>query len=130
MIRREYTPRAYQGLITGHILDVPRAAVWAGMGLGKTISTLTALDGLMLSGEDAPALVLAPLRVAKSTWPEESRKWRHLRHVSVMPIVGNEAERRAALRHDASVFTTNYENLPWLIEHFGERWPFRTVISD
>ena len=67
------------------------------MGLGKTISTLTALDGLFLAGEDQPALVLAPLRVARTTWPEEARKWQHLRHVSVMPIVGNEAERRMAV---------------------------------
>jgi hypothetical protein len=71
-------------------------------------------------------LVLAPLRVARDTWPEEARKWNHLRHVSVMPIVGSESERRAALKYDASVYTTNYENVEWLVEFYGERWPFRT----
>ncbi|HCE10885.1 MAG TPA: hypothetical protein DEQ40_20210, partial [Oxalobacteraceae bacterium] len=71
-----------------------------------------------------------PLRVASSTWPDEARKWDHLKNIHVMPVVGSEAERRMALKHDASVYTTNYENLPWLIEHFGERWPFRTVVSD
>lgn len=130
MSRKIYTPHEYQGMITGHIFDNPRCAIWAGMGLGKTISTLTALDGLFLAGEDAPALVLAPLRVAKTTWPDEARKWAHLRHVSVMPIVGAESERKMALKHDASVYTTNYEQLPWLIEHFGDRWPFATVVSD
>ncbi|MEC5161684.1 MULTISPECIES: DEAD/DEAH box helicase [unclassified Janthinobacterium] len=126
---RDFTARPYGGLITDHILDVPRCAVWAGMGLGKTVSTLNALNTLQLI-DDAPVLVLAPLRVARSTWPDEARKWAHLRHLSVMPIVGGEAERRMALRHDANIYTTNYENLPWLVEHFGERWPFRTVVSD
>jgi SNF2 family DNA or RNA helicase len=130
MTRRIYTPRGYQTITTGHIYDVPRCAIWAGMGLGKTVSTLTALDGLFLSGESRPALVLAPLRVAKTTWPEEARKWNHLRQISVMPIVGGEAERRMALKHDASIYTTNYEQLPWLVEHFGDRWPFGTVVSD
>lgn len=130
MTRKAFTPRPYQQLITGHTLDRPRCGIWAGMGLGKTISTFNALDALFLAGEDAPALVIAPLRVARTTWPEEARKWQHLRHISVMPIVGSEAERLLALKHDASVYTVNYDNLVWLIEHFGDRWPFRTVVSD
>jgi SNF2 family DNA or RNA helicase len=75
-------------------------------------------------------LVLAPLRVARSTWPEEARKWQHLAGMNVMPIVGTERERQAALRMDAQVYATNYEQLPWLVEHWGERWPYRTVIAD
>lgn len=130
MTRKPYTPRPYQGLITSHIMDVRRSAVWAGMGMGKSVSTLTAIDNLIMCGEDQPKLILAPLRVAKSTWPEEARKWDHLRNISVMPIVGTEAERRQALKYDASVYTTNYENIPWLVEHFGNRWPFDHVISD
>lgn len=130
MTRREYTPRPYQNLIMEHIQQVDRCAIWAGMGLGKTISTFTALDGLFMAGEDHPVLVLAPLRVARTTWPEEARKWDHLRNISVMPVVGSEAERRSALRYDASVYTTNYENLEWLVDYYGERWPFRTVVSD
>jgi SNF2 family DNA or RNA helicase len=113
-----------------HIHRVDRCAVWAGMGLGKTISTFTALDGLFMAGEDHPVLVLAPLRVAKTTWPEEARKWAHLSNISVMPIVGDERERRASLKYDASVYTTNYENLEWLVEYYGDRWPFRTVVTD
>lgn len=127
--RRPYTPREYQHIITGHVLDVPRCAVWAGMGLGKTVGTLTALDVLALS-EPGPALVLAPLRVAKNTWPAEARKWEHLRDIEVMPIVGSEAERRFALKHDAPIYSCNYDNLEWLVETLGDRWPFRTVVSD
>lgn len=116
-------------MIRDHILDHPRCAIWAGMGMGKTTSTLNAIDAVLLT-DDAPVLVLAPLRVARSTWPEEAGKWQHLAGINVMPIVGTEAERKAALRMDAQVYTTNYEQLPWLVEHFGERWPFRTVVAD
>lgn len=130
MTRRDYTPRPYQTMIVQHIYEYERCGIFAGMGLGKTISTYTALDGLFMAGEDHPVLVIAPLRVAKTTWPEEARKWDHLRHISVMPVVGSEAERRSALRYDASVYTTNFENLEWLVNHYGERWPFRTVVAD
>lgn len=128
--RRDYTPRPYQHLITGHILDVPRCAVWAGMGLGKSVSTLTALDMLFLAGESQPALIIGPLRVAKNVWPTEAKKWRHLRHVHVLPIVGSEAERRISLKYEASVYTVNFENLPWLVQFYGDRWPFTTVVAD
>lgn len=127
---KAWTPRGYQPPVIDHILQVPRCAIWAGMGLGKTVSTLTALDALFLAGDDAPALVLSPLRVARTTWPEEARKWSHLRHVTVSAVVGTEAERRLALRTGASVFATNYENLPWLVDYYGERWPFQTVVAD
>lgn len=130
MTARHYDPRAYQTIIMDHIQQVDRCGIFAGMGLGKTISTYTALDGLFMAGEDHPVLVLAPLRVARTTWPEEARKWDHLRNISVMPVVGSEAERRAALRYDASVYTTNYEQLEWLVDYYGERWPFRTVVAD
>lgn len=128
--RREYTPRPYQDIITDHILTHPRCAVWAGMGMGKGVSTLTALDALILAGEDHPALVLGPLRVVRKVWPDEARKWQHLRQISCLPIIGSETERRISLKHDASVHTCNYENLPWLVEYWGNRWPYRTVIAD
>lgn len=124
-----FTPRPYGQLITDHILQIPRCAVWAGMGLGKTVSTLNALNDLQLV-DNRPVLVLAPLRVARSTWPDEARKWKHLQHLQVSPIVGNENERRRALRTDANIFTCNYEQLPWLVDFYGERWPFSTVVSD
>lgn len=113
-----------------HMLNVERCAVWSFMGSGKTSSALTALDALFIAGEDRPALVLAPLRVARSTWPDEAAKWQHLRHINVAPIVGTVKERLAALKKDVSVKTINYDNLVWLVEHYGDRWPFRTVISD
>lgn len=128
--RKDFVPHEYQTLIREHIHANPRCAIWAGMGMGKTVGTLTALDDLSMVDDVYPALVLAPLRVARTTWPEEARKWKHLSNINVMPVVGSETERRMALRHDANVFTVNYENVPWLVEHFGDRWPFKTVIPD
>lgn len=129
MQRQHFTPREYQHAIIDHVLDVKRCGVWAGMGMGKTCATLTALDILAMT-DDGPSLVLAPLRVAASTWPDEAVKWDHLRNVEVSAVVGTPEERRAALKRPANVFTTNYDNLPWLVEHFGSKWPFRKVVAD
>lgn len=127
--RQDFSPRSYQGAIIDHALDIERAGIWAGMGMGKTVSTLTALDVLEIV-EPGPALVVAPLRVASSTWPDEARKWNHLRNIEVSAVVGTPDERRAALRRPASVYTTNYEQLPWLVEHYGDKWPFKKIVAD
>lgn len=126
-----YTPREHQTEIRNHIAYNQRCGVFAGMGTGKTVSTLTAIDELFLLGEERrPALVCAPLRVAQSTWPDEAKKWQHLREIEVSPIIGNPDERRRALRRDASVYTINYENIPWLMEELNGKFPFGTVIAD
>ncbi|NKD46260.1 DEAD/DEAH box helicase [Haematospirillum jordaniae] len=129
MTRRDFTPRTYQHAMIDHILDTPRGAVWAGMGMGKSVATLTAIDILELV-EPGPTLVLAPLRVAASTWPDEAAKWSHLRNIEVSAVVGNPEERRIALSRPASVYTINYENLTWLVDEVGDRWPFRKVVAD
>lgn len=112
-----------------HMLDVKRSAVWAGMGMGKTTATLSALDVLECV-EPGPTLVVAPLRVAQSTWPDEARKWSHLNHTKVCPIVGSVKNREAAIREDASVYTINFELLPWLVERFSNRWPYKKIVVD
>ena len=127
--RIDFKPHSYQQMIIGHQLDLPRGAVWAGMGMGKTVSTLVSLDLLELV-EPGPTLVLAPLRVAASTWPDEALKWNNLRNVEVSAVVGNPQERKAALRKPANVFTCNYDNLPWLVETLGDKWPFRKIVAD
>lgn len=114
----------------GHMLNTLRDGIWAGMGLGKTSATLFSLDALYLAGEDAPTLVYAPLRVARSTWPNEAKKWSNLRHIEVVPVVGTVKERTAALAQDRSVFTCNYENIPWLVDYYGKDWPFRNIVAD
>lgn len=113
-----------------HIINTPRCALFADLGVGKTSATLMALDSLSLAEEVYPALVIAPLIVARDTWPDEARRWKQMEHMSVMPVIGSEAERRAALQYKADIYTINIENLQWIVEHFGERWPFRTVVVD
>lgn len=128
---RDFTPRPYQTLGMQFILERERCALWAGMGMGKTTTTLNVLDVLHnLVGESAPSLVLAPLRVARDTWPNEAKKWRHLSGLEISPVVGDVDDRKAALRRDVPVFTMNYDNLPWLVDHFGKHWPFRTIVAD
>lgn len=127
---RIYVPKDYQGLMINFPSVQPRCAIWAGMGAGKTSSTLTYIDQLDMQGVTGPTLVLAPLLVAKTSWVDEANKWDHLSGLRVVPVVGSEMEKRKALRYDANVFTTNYESLPWLVEYFGKRWPFRTVVCD
>ena len=100
------------------------------MGGGKTVTTLTALENLSLVEDVYPALVLAPRRVAASTWPDEVEKWEHLQHVRVVPILGTARQRSKALAQEAEVYTINYENLSWLCEELGDRWPFKTIIAD
>jgi SNF2 family DNA or RNA helicase len=116
-------------MIIDHIIDTPRCAIWAGMGTGKTVATLTALDTLQMV-EDGPVLVVAPLRVANDTWPNEVLKWNHLRGMNVSVITGTERERIAAIRAPAQVYVTNYEQLVWLVAHWGDKWPYRTVVLD
>ena len=126
---RKFTPRPYQQPIIEHIYEHPRCAVWAGMGMGKTVATLTALDGLNLL-DDRPIIVLAPLRVASSTWPDEVAKWEHMENVRISAVVGNLKQRTEALNTPARIYTTNYENIPWLVETLGKKWNFSTVVAD
>ena len=126
----KFTPRPYQNIAFHHMLENERCNLWAGMGLGKTVSVLTLLNYLFDVGfESRPALILAPLRVARSVWPAETRKWDHL-NIDVVPIVGTAKERTAALRRDSACYSINYDNLPWLIDILGDKWPYGTIVAD
>ena len=127
---RAFTPHSYQREAMQHIYDEPRCALWMPMGGGKTVSTLTALDALDLVDVVYPVLVLAPKRVARSTWPDEIAKWGHLKHLRVSVITGTPKQRKAALAVEADIYTTNYDNLVWLVETLGDVWPFKTVVAD
>lgn len=128
--------RPYQREVIDFIQDTPitdevrGVAGWVFMGSGKTLCTYTAIDALSLCEDVYPMLVVAPLRVATSTWPEEARKWDHLAHIGVSAIVGDLDARKLAVAAPAQVYTINPENLPWLLEHLGKRWRFKTVVVD
>lgn len=112
------------------IAQTPRCLLFMPMGGGKTLTTLTALTNLTLTEDVFPALVIAPLRVAQSTWPDEVLRWQHIGHLTTSIITGKPAQRRLALDKTADIYCTNYENLPWLIEHLDGQWPFRSVVCD
>lgn len=124
-----FRPRAYQKRIIDFILTHARGAVYAGMGMGKTSSTLAALEKLKKTDPAAfPVLILAPLRVAVSTWPQEILKWEF--NLSCVCITGTPARRRKLLDEKADIYTANYEQIPWLVSTLGAAWPFKTVIAD
>ena len=126
---RGFKPRPYQAKIIDFILTHRRGAVYAGMGMGKTSSTLCALERLKKEEPDAfPALILAPLRVAVSTWPQEIIKWNM--SLSCICISGTPKRRAKLLSEKADIYTANYEQIPWLVDYLGDNWPFKTVIAD
>lgn len=125
-----FVPHDYQNETIDFIKANRRCGIWAPMGGGKTVCTLTALDQLDLVDDVWPALVLAPLRVARTVWGPEIVKWKHLNHLKASIITGTPKEREKALSDSAQVFAINYDNIVWLAEELGDDWPFKTVISD
>ncbi len=126
-----FVPHDYQTYATHFIVEHREAALLLDMGLGKTVITLTAIDVLVRdSFEVRRVLVIAPLRVARDTWPAEIKKWEHLSGLTYAVVVGTEDERRAALRQRVSVYIINRENIDWLITKSGVPFEFDMVVID
>ena len=122
-------PHDYQKYAIEYIKSHPITALFPDMGLGKTVTTLTAIRDLMYDAfEVKRVLVVAPLRVARDTWPDELRKWNHLKELTCSVVVGTVAERRRALQQDADIYIVNRENLAWLYEN--SRLDFDMVVLD
>lgn len=127
----KYKAHQYQQYATERILDTPYIALLLEMGLGKTVSTLTAIDLLLNDYFDASrVLVIAPLRVAEDTWARETAKWDHLQHLRISKVLGSAEQRRRALRAEADIWVINRENVEWLVSEYGSKWPFDTVVID
>ncbi len=127
----QYRPHEYQTYATNFILEHPIAAVLLEMGLGKSVITLTAIYELMLNRfEVNKVLVIAPLRVARDTWPSEIEKWEHLKGLTYSAAIGTETERLHALRTPAHVYLINRENIDWLITKSGIPFDFDMVVID
>ena len=121
-----FYPRAYQKTAIEKIKENKRYALFLGMGLGKTSAVLAALKEL----DRWPVLVIAPLRVANTTWPDEVGKWDDFSNISVSRVTGNAANRLDNVKKDAHIYTINYENLEWLVNYWGKKWPYKTVVAD
>ena len=120
----------YQEKAVQFVKDNKKAALWIDMGLGKTVSTLTALSELKRDNEIGKTLIVAPLRVATHTWPTEIATWSHI-DMRYTVIAGKSAAKRSeALDEDTDLHIINRENIPWLVEQFGQRWPYDCVVID
>ena len=126
-----FTPHDYQAYAINYIETHPVAAVLLDMGLGKTVISLTAIADLLFDSFEAHRiLVVAPLRVARDTWPAEIRKWQHLKLLTFAVCVGTPKERKAALMAGADITIINRENLQWLIESSGFPFDYDMVVID
>ena len=126
-----FTPYPHQAAGIDWITKHPAAGLFWGMGTGKTVTTLTAIDRLLHDYlEDGPVLVIAPKRVAENTWSKEAAKWEHLHHLRVSKIMGTARERLTALNTPADLYVINRENVVWLVDEVGPRWPFPVVVID
>ena len=127
----KYSPHNYQIYSTNFILNNPISAIFLECGLGKSVISLTAINDLMLDYFDVSrTLVIAPLRVANSTWPDEIKKWDHLKHLNFSVVIGSEKERLDALRKPAHIYLINRENVDWIITKSGVPWKFDMVVID
>ena len=129
MLFVKYSPHDYQRQATQFIEQNDESALFLEMGLGKTVITLTAIRNLFDDFAVDRVLIVAPLRVARDTWPTELRKWDHLAGLAYSVVVGSKAEREAALAADADIYIINRENLPWLVQNM-RGWPFDMVVLD
>ena len=122
---------SYQRRGVDHILANPGAGLFLDMGLGKTITTLTAIDRLMYdSFEISKVLVIAPKRVAEDTWMNEVQNWEHVRHLQLSLVLGTERHRKEALHRNADVYVINRENVAWLVSLYGSAFPFDMIVVD
>ena len=127
----QYIPHEYQKYATEKIIELPACALFMEMGLGKTVSTLTAINELIYDRfEVQKVLVIAPYRVADDTWTTEADKWDHLKHLRVSKVLGTSGERIAALEADADIYVINRENVTWLVNLMGKEWPFEMIVVD
>jgi len=126
-----YEPYAYQEYAENFILDNPGAGLLLDMGMGKTATTLSAVEKLIRDRfEVCRVLVIAPLKPAVETWPAELMKWTHLEGLEYSLVIGSEKERITALGKDADIYIINRENVVWLVNRYKKTWPFDMVVID
>ena len=126
-----YVAHNYQNYAKDFILAHKVSALFLDCGLGKTITTLTAINELMYdSFEISKVLIIAPLRVAQSTWKDEIEKWDHLNLLRYSIVVGDEKERLKALKQNSDIYIINRENVDWLVTKSGIDFNFDMLVID
>ena len=127
----EFQPHAYQKHCIDRILTTKKLALFLDMGLGKTVTTLTAVRELKCDRFLVrKVLVIAPKKVAEGTWTREKEKWDHTKILRVSPVLGSQARRVRALNTPADLYIINRENVCWLVDYYRNSWPFDMVVID
>ncbi|MFB7301691.1 SNF2-related protein [Heyndrickxia sporothermodurans] len=127
----KFIPHSYQRYCIDRVLTTPALGLLLDMGLGKTVITLTAIMDLKYNRFAVnKVLVIAPKKVAESTWAKEKDKWDHTKLLRISTVLGSQAKRVKALNTPADIYVINRENIPWLVEYYRNSWPFDMVIID
>lgn len=122
--------KPYQKEALQHLERHPHAGIFLDMGLGKTVISLTFLQGLLNDLVISKPLIIAPKRVAESVWSAEIENWEHLQGLTISKIIGSEKQRISALQAKTDLYIIGRDNLVWLVEYFGSKFPFDTLIID
>lgn len=126
-----FEPHSYQIAAIKHLEEHSGSALFLEMGMGKSICTLTALNDLKYDMFEAvKILIIAPKLVARDTWDAEILKWDHTRNLTWSKILGKQKQRLQALEQEADIYLINRENVAWLVDRYGKKWPFDTVVID
>lgn len=127
----QFKPHAYQDYCIQKIIDTKKIGLFLDMGLGKTVTTLTAIRELKCNRfEIRKVLIIAPKKVAEGTWTREKDKWEHTKILRVSQVLGSQAKRIRALNTPADLYITNRENVVWLVDYYRNAWPFDMVVID
>lgn len=128
---KSFVPHNYQQYCIDRIINDKAVGLFLDMGLGKTAITLSAIKKLKYEyWRSAKVLVIAPKKVAESTWSKEAAKWKELCSLRFSFVLGSAEKRLKALNTPADVYMINRENVMWLVDHYRNAWPFDTVIID
>ena len=125
-----YIAHDYQTRAIEWCLNKPRCGLFLPMGAGKTVITLTSIANLKKSGESNKVLIIAPIRVARTTWPAEIDKWDHTKSLTYSLVDGDVKKRTRALEQDSDIYIVGKEQVVWLCETVGKSWPFDMVVVD
>lgn len=127
----QFQPHDYQQHCINQIIKVKKLGLFLDMGLGKTVTTLTAIRELKFNRfQVRKVLVIAPKKVAEGTWTKEAAKWDHTKILRVSPVLGSQAKRVRALNTPADIYIINRENVVWLVDYYRNAWPFDMVVVD
>lgn len=126
-----FKPHAYQQHCIDKIMEIKKLGLYLDMGLGKTITTLTAIRELKYNRFLVrKVLIIAPKKVAEGTWTKEKDKWEHTKMFRVSQVLGSQAKRIRALNTPADLYIINRENIVWLVDYYRNSWPFDMVVVD